>query len=262
MDYLSANRDHWNKRTGAHIVSDFYDVPSFLQGRSSLNEIELSLLGDVKGKTILHLQCHFGQDSISLARMGATVTGVDFSHEAISQANLFSEQCGEHCRFIECDLYSLPQFLDEQFDIVYTSYGTIGWLPDIHQWAAVVERFIKPGGSFVFAEFHPVIWMFDNDISKIVYSYFKQEAIIEEETGTYADRDAPIQSTSITWNHGLSEVISSLLQTGLQLQVFNEYNYSPYNCFQNMTEISPGKFMLKGFEEKFPLVYSLTMKKH
>lgn len=261
MDYLSANRDYWNKRTQTHLQSAFYNVPAFLEGRSSLKEIELSLLGDITGKKVLHLQCHFGQDSISLSRMGAEVTGVDLSDEAIRQARELAVNCKASCQFIECDIFSLPLFLNEQFDIVFTSYGTIGWLPDIENWASIVHQFLKPGGRFVFAEFHPVVWMYDNDLEKIQYSYFKKEAIVEEEKGTYADRNADIHSTSITWNHGLSEVITALLNTGLQLSEFHEYDYSPYNCFHNMAEVSPGKYMIKGFENKFPLVYSLLMKK-
>ncbi len=261
MEYIHANRDYWNKRTQTHLQSAFYNVPAFLNGRSSLNDIELLLLGDISGKKILHLQCHFGQDTISLARMGASVTGVDLSDEAIKQARDLAVKCHVDCNFIECDIFSLPIFLNEQFDIVFTSYGTIGWLPDISKWASIVQQFLKPGGSFVFAEFHPVIWMYNNDLDKIIYSYFKKEAIIEEETGTYADRNADIHSTSITWNHGLAEVINSLLNTGLQLLQFHEFDYSPYNCFQNMKEVSPGKYMINGFEQKFPLVYSMLMKK-
>ncbi len=259
MDYLHANREFWNKRIDTHLQSAFYNVPAFLEGKSSLNDIESVLLGDVRGKKILHLQCHFGQDTISLSRMGATVTGVDLSDKAISEAIKLARSCDADCRFIECDIYSLPQHLEEEFDFVFSSYGTIGWLPDIDKWASIVHQYLKPGGKFVFAEFHPVIWMFDNDIKNIKYSYFKSDPIVEEEVGSYADRKADLQSFSISWNHGLAEVISSLLQTGLQLSQFNEYDYSPYNCFSNMQEISPGKFRMGHFENKLPLVYSLLM---
>ncbi|WP_370514489.1 class I SAM-dependent methyltransferase [Formosa sp. L2A11] len=132
-DYKAVNKDTWNAKTEAHLVSDFYDVEGFINGNSSLNAIELDLLGDVKGKKILHLQCHFGQDSLSLARLGAHVTGVDLSDVAIKNAKKLANTLELNTTFICCDLYELPNYLDDTFDIVYTSYGTIGWLPDIEQ---------------------------------------------------------------------------------------------------------------------------------
>lgn len=149
-DYLNVNKEAWNKKTPVHFASEFYDNEAFIAGKNSLNSIELALLGDVKEKRILHLQCHFGQDSISLARMGAEVTGVDLSDVSIKIANELAEKTDTSVRFIECDLYSLDQVLNEQFDIVFTSYGTIGWLPDMDRWADVVSKFLKPGGQFVF----------------------------------------------------------------------------------------------------------------
>jgi 2-polyprenyl-3-methyl-5-hydroxy-6-metoxy-1,4-benzoquinol methylase len=141
LDYIKANKELWNKRTGFHVLSEFYNVEAFIKGESSLNAIELDLLGNVKGKKILHLQCHFGQDSLSLARMGAKVTGVDLSDKAIEKAKELSVQLDLDARFICSDLYELPTILDEQFDLVFTSYGTIGWLPDLDKWGAVVSRF-------------------------------------------------------------------------------------------------------------------------
>jgi SAM-dependent methyltransferase len=257
-DYLEMNRHSWNARTDVHVKSEFYDVEGFLAGKNPLNSIELELLGDISGKSLLHLQCHFGQDTIALGRMGATVTGIDLSDKAIDAARLLAEKAAIPATFICCDLYSLPQHLDQQFDIVFTSYGTIGWLPDMDRWAAIVARYLKPGGKFVFAEFHPVVWMFDDDFNTVGYNYFNSGALVENETGSYADRHADIKQQYICWNHGLGEVLGSLLKNGLQLQSFEEFDYSPYNIFRHSMEPEPGKFRVKHMENKIPIVYALT----
>jgi 2-polyprenyl-3-methyl-5-hydroxy-6-metoxy-1,4-benzoquinol methylase len=260
-NYIELNREAWNKRTEYHVKSDFYDNESFLNGKNTLQSIELALLRDVKEKKILHLQCHFGQDSLSLSRMGAKVTGVDLSDKAIETAKKLNDQLKLDANFVVSDIYELPKNLDEKFDIVFTSYGTIGWLPDLDKWAAVIDYFLKPGGQFVFAEFHPVVWMFDNDFTKVAYNYFKSDPIVETEKGTYADKNAPVEITSVGWNHGLGEVISSLLKTGLSLEDLKEYDYSPYDCFHEAEEFSPGRFRIKHLGNQIPLVYSLLATK-
>lgn len=214
QDYIAINKKLWDERTKHHVTSAFYDRESFLKGKSSLEDIELKLLGDVKGKSILHLQCHFGQDSLSLARMGANVTGVDLSSEAVNIAQQTASQLHLDAEFICCNIYDLPQHLDKQFDIVFTSYGTIGWLPDMKAWADIIARYMNPDGTFVFVEFHPFIWMLDNGFSKIEYAYFNKETIIENEEGTYADKDADIHLQSMSWNHSLHEVFKALLMQG------------------------------------------------
>ncbi|TWF44742.1 methyltransferase family protein [Chitinophaga polysaccharea] len=256
-DYLTANKVLWNKRTDVHVNSVFYDVPGFLAGNNSLKEIELSLLEDVASTNLLHLQCHFGQDTLSLARMGAQVTGVDLSDTAIAQANALAAQMQltSQARFVCCDVYSAPAHINDRFDTVFTSYGTIGWLPDLHKWAAVIGHFLKPGGHFVMADFHPVVWMFDDYFKTVAYSYFNTEALIKETTGTYTDRNSNIKSTSYSWNHPLSDIITALTAQGLQLQVFREFDYSPYNCFSNTIEKN-GRFYIQGMEGKLPMVYA------
>ena len=189
-DYIKINKETWNHKIAVHIASDFYNNAAFLKGKTSLNSIETDLLGDVADKNILHLQCHFGQDSLSLARLGAKVTGIDFSDQAIGKAKEYSKQLNLDATFICCDVYDTPNYLHKKFDVVFTSYGTIGWLPDIDKWASIVSHFLKPGGIFVFVEFHPFIWMYDNDFKNVQYHYFKSEPIIEEEMGTYADKNA------------------------------------------------------------------------
>ena len=260
-NYIKINRHSWNNKVAIHLESEFYDNESFLKGRSSLNDIELDLLGDIKGKSILHLQCHFGQDTISLARSGAKVTGVDFSEEAIAAAKEMAQTTALEVDFICCDLYDLPNQLNQKFDIVFTSYGTIGWLPDINKWGEVVNRFLNPGGKFVFIEFHPVVWMFDDDFEEVKYNYFNDGPISETLEGTYAEMDAEISLDYVMWNHGLEEVIMGLINQQLTITSFREYDYSPYNCFRGMKEISQGKYRIEKMGNKLPMVYALVAKK-
>ncbi|CAM4087337.1 class I SAM-dependent methyltransferase [Gillisia limnaea] len=260
-NYIEINRQSWNNKTDTHLKSEFYDLDSFLKGKTSLNSIELDLLGDVSGKTILHLQCHFGQDTISLSRLGAEVTGVDLSDKAIESAKQIAKDTKSNANFVCCDIYDLPIHLDKQFDIVFTSYGTIGWLPDLDKWAKIVSQYLKPTGQFVFVEFHPVVWMFDDNFKKISYNYFNSGAIVESESGTYADKSADITQESVTWNHSLSELINSLIKNGLEIKSFDEFDYSPYNCFNKTTEFETKKYRIKHLDNKIPMVYSIVATK-
>lgn len=256
-NYFDINKQSWNSRVDSHLKSDFYDMPGFRAGKSSLNSIELELLGDVRGKKILHLQCHFGQDTLSMARMGAIVTGVDLSDKAIETAHDLASELKLEARFICCNIFDLPAHLNETFDIVFTSYGTISWLPDLTPWAKLIEQYLHPNGIFVFAEFHPVVWMFDNNFQSIAYNYFNTEPIIEEESGTYADRDANLNLLSVCWNHSIADVIANLLQNGLTITDFEEYDYSPYDCFNETIQFEPGKYRIKHLENKIPIVYAV-----
>ena len=260
-NYIEINRESWNNRTDAHLESEFYDLEGFKNGNTSLNDIELDLLGDIKGKSILHLQCHFGQDSISLSRLGAEVTGVDLSDKAIQSAKKLAKETNTDTTFICSDIYDLPNHLEKEFDIVFTSYGTIGWLPDLDKWAKVVSIFLKPNGKFVFVEFHPVVWMFDDNFENIAYRYFNSGAIVEIESGTYADKNADITQDYVMWNHGFSEVLNSLITNGLEINSLDEYDYSPYNCFNKTIEIAPKKFRIEHLGDKIPMVYSVLATK-
>lgn len=257
QNYIEINRQSWNNRTDAHLKSEFYDLDGFRKGKTSLNEIELNLLGDIKGKTILHLQCHFGQDTISLSRLGADVTGVDLSDKAIESAKQIAKDTNSNATFICCDIYDLPNHLDEKFDIVFTSYGTSGWLPDLDKWAKIISKSLKPNGQFVFVEFHPVVWMFDDNFDKIGYRYFNSGAIIETENGTYADKKADITQSYVMWNHGLSEVLNSLISNGLEINSLDEFDYSPYNCFNKTIGFEPKKFRIEHLNNNIPMVYSI-----
>ena len=259
-DYSAINKKSWNDVVDIHMQSEFYDVAGLLAGNSSLNEIELALLGDIRGKSVLHLQCHFGQDTISLSRLGASVTGVDFSKTAIAAAKQLALRAGTDTAFLCCDINTLPQILEQKYDLVFTSYGTICWHPELGSWAKTVAHFLKPGGRFIFVEFHPIVWAFDNELARITYSYFNEGAIREITNGTYADKDADIARESITWNHSIADVLNSLIGAGLTIAAFHEYDYSPYDCWSNVNEIAPKRFQPK-FEGKIPMVFALAATK-
>jgi len=261
-DYSEINKTSWNSRVQAHLDSNFYDNASFLEGRCSLNEIELKLLGDIKGKSILHLQCHFGQDTISLDRLGGDCLGIDFSNEAIDAAKEIADATNSKAKFLCCDVYTLPELVNEKFDMVFTSYGVLGWLPDMKQWANVVSNFLKPEGQLILVEFHPFLWMFDDNFKTIKYGYFNTGPIVETETGTYADKNAPITEEYVMWNHSIGEVMTSLLSNGLSIDSFKEFDYSPYNCFNETVCIDQDKYRIKHLDDKIPMVYSLVANKN
>jgi len=256
-DYIKINRELWNKKTPVHVASKFYDVEGFIAGKTSLNPAELDSLGDVKGKSLLHLQCHFGQDSLSWARLGADVTGVDLSDKAIDEAKKLNDKLGLNAEFICCNVYDLKEHLDKKFDIVLTSYGTIGWLPDLNKWAEIISHFLKPGGTFFIAEFHPVLWMFNENFTEFQYSYFNDVPIIETVKNTYTDGDAEINLLSYGWNHPLSEIFTPLLKNNFKISEFKEYPYSYYNCFNKAIQNKDGWWEIEGMEGKLPLMYSI-----
>jgi SAM-dependent methyltransferase len=268
-EYFDANKELWNKRTAIHRDSAFYDLAGFKAGRNSLTPIELSEVGNVKGKTLLHLQCHFGLDTMSWSRLGATCTGVDLSNEAIALARSINKELDLEANFICCNVYDLhPQnrrssvksnlpIEQDGFDIVFTSYGTIGWLPDLDKWAETIYYYLKPGGLFYMADFHPVVWMFDDEFTHIKYYYDNREVIMTENQPTYTDGGDKIIGKEYSWNHSLSEIINALINAGLEVKQFNEFNYSPYSNFPQSTEVAKGRWQIKGMEGKIPMVYSI-----
>lgn len=259
--YFDANKELWNKRTVVHKDSGFYDVAGFRNGKNVLTPIELNELGDVKDKKMLHLQCHFGMDSLNWARLGAEVTGVDLSDEAIHEARKLNDELDLDAKFICCNVYDLKEVLDDKFDIVFTSYGVVGWLPNLNKWAELIAYYLKPGGIFYMAEFHPVVWMFDDDFTHIKYHYDNREVIIIDSKGTYTDRYADIEAKEYSWNHSIGEVLNALIRNGLQIEQFNEFMYSPYPCFNNTIQGDDGNWQIKGMEGKLPMVYSVRAKK-
>jgi SAM-dependent methyltransferase len=263
--YFEANKDGWNKRTAVHKESAFYNADEFKKGQSSLNKIELEEVGNVKGKILLHLQCHFGMDTMSWEREGAIVTGVDISDEAIKLANEIKHELKLNATFICANVYDLSdaskvpprEGFSGAFDIIFTSYGTIGWLPDLKPWAKMIAEKLKPGGFFYIADFHPTLWMLDDAMEKLTYSYFNDAVIVTEQEGTYTDRTAPIKYTEYGWNHPFAEIFEALITAGLQIGFLHEFSYSPYNCFANTEQGKDGMWRFKGMGDKFPMMYSL-----
>lgn len=255
-DFFKENMECWNDRVPIHKKSDFYDLDGFIKGTSSLTEIEQEYLGNVFGKRILHLQCHFGMDTLSLSRAGAFCTGIDFSKTAIEEARKLNTLIQQNAEFYECNVYDVLKLNLGQFDIVFTTFGTIGWLPDLDLWAEIISHSLNNGGQFYFCDFHPALYMFDFNTHKLAYSYFNSGVpYSEEEDSTYADRNYQMNSVSHFWSHSLDEIISSLLRHGLQIQLFKEFDYSPYNCFPNMRSIGLNKFRYGSDEVKIPHVY-------
>jgi 2-polyprenyl-3-methyl-5-hydroxy-6-metoxy-1,4-benzoquinol methylase len=256
-EYFEANKSLWNQRTVIHRDSSFYNREGFKNGERVLTPIELNEIGNVKGKKLLHLQCHFGMDSLDWARMGADVTGVDLSDEAIKEARLLNDELGLKAKFICSNVYDLKDHLDEKFDIVFTSYGTVGWLPDLDKWAGIIHRYLKPGGLFYMADFHPVVWMFDDNFTHIKYYYDNRELIVMENQPTYTGDTQAIRGNEYSWNHSISEILNALINAGLQIRQFNEHNFSPYSNFNGSVEVEKGKWMIPGMEGKIPMVYSI-----
>jgi len=215
--YFKTNQSLWDQRTEIHKDSDFYQMDAFKKGSTSLQAIELEgIAGEVKGRSLLHLMCHFGQDSLSLVRLGAKVTGIDLSPNAIQLAQSLNEELGLNARFIQSNILGLKEKLNEQFDIVYTSYGVLTWLPDLTEWASIVVHFLKPGGTFYMAEFHPMLYMYDHEKQQIGFRYFnKKDPYFEVEEGTYTDANANISHEEYFWCHSLHETIQPLLAQGL-----------------------------------------------
>lgn len=259
--YFETNRQTWNQKVKVHAQSDMYDLEAFKQGKSSLMPYELEALGDVNGKSLLHLQCHFGQDTLSWSRMGATCTGVDISDEGIQLAKQLNDELQQNAQFVCCNVLDTSKFVTEQFDIVFTSYGVIGWLPDLKPWGKMIAERLKVGGTFFMAEFHPIVWMFNylDGTPKMQYGYMQNDVIYEEYEGTYADENAEVTSKEYGWNHGLSEVINALTEAGLHIDYLNENHESPYNVLPNLTETENGMFVTK--DQLYPLIFTVKATK-
>ena len=259
-NYLDVNRELWDERTKVHMQSDFYDLPGFRKGVTSLQQIELDLLPkDLTGNDLLHLQCHFGLDTMSLSRMGASSTGVDFSPAAVEKARELAAEMNLDATFICEDILSFEP--SKQYDIVFSSYGTVGWLPDIKEWARTVNAALKPGGKFYFIEFHPIMWMLDDDFEKFHYPYSSHDVIAGSSESTYTGNELETKQSWITWNYGFGAVVGSLLETGLKLEHFEEYDHSPYYIHDRMVETGHRQYQIKGFQGMFPLTYSLIATK-
>ena len=256
-DYFDINKTTWNDKVKVHSKSEMYNLDAFKAGKSSLMAYELKALGEVKGKSLLHLQCHFGQDTLSWSRLGAKSVGVDLSDEGIKLAQELNEELQLNAEFVCCNVLDTSKYVSETFDIVFTSYGVIGWLPDLKPWAKMIAERLKKGGVFYIVEFHPIVWMFDYLEEKPVmkYGYMQEEVIYEEYEGTYADTDSKMISKEYGWNHGLGEVITALTEAGLHIDYLNEHNESPYNVLPNLVETKSGNYVTK--DKLYPLIFEI-----
>lgn len=259
--HLETNRSLWDAWTEIHRDSSFYDLEAFRGGASTLKQIELDLVGDVRGLDLLHLQCHFGLDSLSWARLGARVVGVDFSPRAIDLARELAHEAELDAAFHCGDVTSLPGTWNERFDLVFSSYGVLPWLPDLGPWASEIERVLRPGGSFHLVEFHPLTNVLDDDGS-LEHPYFHSPVPGEYHvTGSYADRSAPIEHVAYEWSHSLADVHGALTRAGLTVRALREFPYSPYGCFDYLEETEPGRWKVRGVRAELPLVFALEATK-
>ena len=259
---IEANRRNWNERVPIHAASRDYDVDGFKAGRSTLHSIELEELGDVSGRSMLHLQCHFGLDTMSWARLGAQVTGVDISDEAIDLARSLSRELGIESRFVLSNIYDLPDNLDEagEYDIVFASYGVLCWLPDLRRWAGIIARYLKPGGSFHMVDGHPFANVFcdDDDATDLIvqYPYFHSEPMRVEPGPSYAG-DEMLKTPSYEWCHPISEILNSLISQGLRIEFLHEFPFSGYQHLPMMVQGDDGWWRFPEHADSVPLMFSL-----
>jgi SAM-dependent methyltransferase len=271
VDPIRQNNALWDEWTAIHERSAFYDLDGFKRGGIRLSPYEIEEVGDVAGCTLLHLQCHFGIDTLSFARLGARVTGADLSPDAIELARMLADELGfPDARFVRSNLYDLPNALEGTFDIVYTSRGVLGWLPDIRSWARVVAHFLAPGGTFFITEAHPVMNVFENEgvapgELRLTYPYWEhREPLTFAVKGSYADPEADVGDlTEHSWDHGLGEIVTALIDAGLRIDKLVEYPFLEWKV-DFLVEEEPGtdRWVLPpGTPGELPLMFSLLASK-
>lgn len=264
--YRQANRDNWDERVGVHYTSDSYAVRRFIENPDDISDVvafDRHELGDPSGKTLLHLQCHFGRDTLSWARLGAEVTGVDFSEKAIRAAQTLSSESRTPGRFIQSELYDSPSVLEETFDIVYTSVGVLCWLPDIDTWAKVVAGFLKPDGVFYVRDGHPVFQSIDMDrIDEqliIRHPYFQAAGPQRfDEEFSYAGDGSLKNTTNYEWAHGLGEIVNALINAGLRIEYLKEHTFLDWHGMPCMTKEDDGRYyMPEPLRHLIPLQFAI-----
>ncbi len=267
-DYLAVNRANWDERVAAHVASPDYQVDRYLADPAFLSDVvrfDLPRLGDIAGVRGVHLQCHIGTDTISLARLGAAMTGVDFSGPALEQARSLAERTGADATFVEADTYSAASAVgDDPFDLVYTGIGALCWLPDIARWADVVSGLLRPGGRLFLREGHPMLWALDDQrgdgLLVVDYPYFQTaEPMVFDEPGTYVATDAQFtHNRTHVWNHGLGEIITALLGSGLAVTALEEHDSVPWQALPGLMERTPfGEWRLADRPWRLPHTYTL-----
>ncbi|MFI5199889.1 MAG: class I SAM-dependent methyltransferase [Candidatus Limnocylindrales bacterium] len=267
---LRSNRELWDAWTTIHLGSAFYDVASFRSGERGirLSDYELAEVGPVAGRSLLHLQCHFGLDTLSWARLGANVTGADFSQNAIDAARALAAEVEIPATFVVSNIYDLPDALSGTFDIVYTSKGVLGWLPDIAAWARVAAHFVKPGGFLYLTEIHPVAQAFESEgvqpgELRLAYPYWSHhEPLRFDVQGSYADPTAPTEGlVEHGWDHSLGEIVTALIEAGLRLDFLHEFDFVDWPV-DVLVEGADGRWRLPaGTKGELPLFFSLRATK-
>ncbi|MDQ2838510.1 MAG: class I SAM-dependent methyltransferase [Actinomycetota bacterium] len=266
-DYRALNRANWDERAPAHAASSGYAFRQFAEDPAFLSEVvrfDRDRLGDLTGLRGIHLQCHIGTDTLSLQRLGARMTGLDFSPAALLEARRLVAEVGAELEFVEADAYQAAEILGAgQFDLVYTGIGALCWLPDIARWGQLVGQLLKPGGRLFIREGHPMLWAVDDtqlDRLVIDYPYFETvKPVLFEEPGTYVETDVEFEHNwSASWNHGLGEIITSLFAAGLHLTAFEEHDSVPWCALPGrMTELGGGEWRLTDRPERLPHSYTL-----
>lgn len=267
-EYLAVNRTNWDERAPAHAASPDYGVAQFIDDPEFLSGVvrfDLPRLGDIRGLRGVHLQCHIGTDTVSLARLGAQMTGLDLSPASLAEARRLAERTGTDIEFVEAETYAALEVLGrEQFDLVFTGVGAICWLPDIARWARVVADLLRPGGRLFMREGHPVLWSVADaradGLLVLEYPYFEHEdALVFDEPGTYVQTDTPfVHNTSHSWNHGLGEIITALLSCGLELTMLEEHDSVPWEALDGQMEaLEGGEFRFADRPERLPHSYTL-----
>lgn len=261
--YLDTNRKWWDERVPGHARSPFYDLKRFKDGELSLMPLEQRELGDVKDKSLLHLQCHFGLDTLSWARLGARATGVDFSEAAVDLARSLSQELGIDADFVRSNIYGLRDILPGDFDIVFTSCGVLSWLPDLASWAETIAHFLKPGGTFYIAEIHPFAQVFydgaDAEDLQVHYRYFHEpEPYRFEDDGSYAQPQANLtEATTYQWFHSLGDVVNAVTSAGLRIIWLHEFPYACYQMFPFLVQDDVGWWRMKEPDKGLPMTFSM-----
>ena len=266
-DYLTINRAMWDERAPAHAASPGYAVQQFVDDATHLSHVvrfDLPRLGDVNGLDGLHLQCHIGTDTLSLARLGARMTGLDLSPASLAEARSLAGRLGLDVPFVESDVYSAAEALGEKrFDLIYTGIGALCWLPDISRWAQVVASLLRPGGRLFLREGHPMLWTLDEnqqDRLTVAYSYWEQaEPFVEVSDETYVPTEVQFtQNLSHSWNHSLGEVVTALLDVGLQLTMLVEHDSVPWEALPGQMQLDDaGEYRLTECPERVAMSYTV-----
>ncbi|MGF1342482.1 class I SAM-dependent methyltransferase [Streptomyces flavovirens] len=263
-DWRQANRARWDERVAVHAAGDYYDLDSFLAGREALRDFEIAEVGDVTGRTLLHLQCHIGLDTLSWARHGAAqVVGLDFSEPAVETARGLARSLDlppERAMFVAADVYEAAEAVpDPAYDIVYTGVGALNWLPDVDRWAETAASLVRPGGFLYLAEFHPLTDCLDDETgSTVAYDYFSREAWVDETSGTYADPAAEtVHNRSVEWQHPLGDVVSALAAAGLRIDFLHEHDATLFARYQALRRHADGYYRFPADRPRIPMMYSL-----